>query len=356
MKKHYCFMFSLFLIVLLMFVSWSYSAETKPSDAKESFSSILRSLFVESPVKEKNIAIFPVISKEGGEKKLITLDEAMEQKTILVKELEQENVNQISIKNESDKWVFIMAGEILTGSKQDRILKEDLLLPPRSGRITVNAFCVEHGRWTYKSDKFESNKTVSNIAVRQMAKEKCNQSAVWDAVSETQKRAGCDSKTQALNETYSAPAVKTNIDNLYNRFKDLPSKHNRMNGVVIAVGDQILCVDLFASAELLDRLWPKLLKSYLLEASSRKENGNSVSISNVKKFLSETSKSGLKSYHPPGEGMILTIDSSEVTGAALMFEKNLIHSDIFPKSKEPDKKDDNVMPIQRQYRNNQENR
>ena len=46
------------------------------------------------------------------------------------------------------RQVFIQAGDIVKGGKQDRVLTVSFLLPPNSGRVPIASFCVEQGRWS----------------------------------------------------------------------------------------------------------------------------------------------------------------------------------------------------------------
>lgn len=351
----------LFTVVLLLLAISLPGLTAKERAEEDSFSSYVSKIKLESAEKSKNIAIFPITlpgSRDLSINNLLTLDEAITRGGLVVKELEPESVNQLMVANSSSNWIYIMAGEILTGSKQDRILKDDLLLPPKSGKIVVNAYCVEHGRWTYKSETFSSNKTLSNIAVRQRARETSDQSMVWKSIEETQKSTYAGAampSTAALNETYKAPAVEKNIDSLYDHFKNLPKEHPSMSGAVVAIGDKILCVDFFGDRDMFRNLWPKLLKSYLLEATSSRETGVSIDKSDCQGFIEKIRKAALSSTDAPGEGVVLTVNSKDVTGSALMYKGDLLHSDIFPKTglaPETRKSNDvqNVQPIHRQYR------
>lgn len=348
-ENFFCFSGGIALLFCLILLC-GQCVFSKETGVREIFVKHIENLKIEKGKSKKNVVIFPLVGKEllNG-RHILTLDEAMEKGGLLVKELEPEDVNRIMVQNKSSERVFIMAGEILTGSKQDRILKDDLLLPSRSGNIVVNAYCVERGRWTYKSKSFSSNKTASNISVRQKARETSSQGSVWSAVSETQSAAGCASDTSALNDTYKAPEVKRNIDDLYEEFRNLPEQHPSMNGVAVVIGDEILCADLFGSSELFNRLWPKLLKSYLLEALS-KGGGHSpdMSTKDIREYLAYVGDSTIKSSDAPGEGVVLKIESSWITGSALTFENDLVHCDIFPHSSGK-KHVDEVQPIQRRY-------
>src|SRR5262249_38239386 len=54
------------------------------------------------------------------------------------------------VENLGDEAVFIQAGDIVKGGKQDRSLTVSLLLPPHSERIPIASFCVEPGRWSQR--------------------------------------------------------------------------------------------------------------------------------------------------------------------------------------------------------------
>src|SRR5205814_5729749 len=82
---------------------------------------------------------------------LLTLQEAMDQKKVVV--YETGKVNELSIENTSSQDVYVQSGDIVKGGRQDRVLSTDLVLPPHSGKLSIAAFCVEHGRWTKRGNE-----------------------------------------------------------------------------------------------------------------------------------------------------------------------------------------------------------
>src|SRR5450755_2070951 len=56
-------------------------------------------------------------------------------------------VGELLIENLGDLDVFIQAGDILKGGRQDRVIGVDFILGKRSGRLPIPSFCVEQGRW-----------------------------------------------------------------------------------------------------------------------------------------------------------------------------------------------------------------
>ena len=62
--------------------------------------------------------------------------------------IETGRVNELQIENTGAEQVFIQAGDIVKGGKQDRVLTVSFLLPANSGRLPIASFCVEQGRWS----------------------------------------------------------------------------------------------------------------------------------------------------------------------------------------------------------------
>ena len=81
----------------------------------------------------------------------MTLEEALAKGRVKVRETG--NVNELTVENVGDSEVFVQAGDIVKGGRQDRVLSVDLLLPPRSGVVPIAAFCVEAGRWTARGQE-----------------------------------------------------------------------------------------------------------------------------------------------------------------------------------------------------------
>lgn len=329
-----------------------------PAPGNTTWKNIVRRMEVREGESCRNLTIFPVFSNEWfGLRNLSSLDEALKSDRLAVTEVGSGEVNTLMVENTGKQRVFIMSGEILTGCKQDRILKEDLLIPPRSGRIKVSAYCTEHGRWTAVSDKFGSGGTIANQAVRQTAVEKREQSAVWDSISKTYARAAPSSAgssgyaSEALDKVYHAPEFRSSADVYLRRLSAFAGEHPGVKGVVVAVGGRILCADVFGDADLFKQLWMKLLKSYVLEAQSLGDGGRA-DVEDARDFLAECGGSSLHFEETPGEGRLLKLDSSEVSGGGLILGENLIHAGLFPRS-EPviEKKEWEETPaIQRRYR------
>ena len=92
-------------------------------------------------------------------------------------------VNRLVLINNSDHPLLLLAGEVVTGGKQDRVIGVDRIVPPKSDPIDLSVFCVEPGRWVASSDHFGSMKSqMAQPSVRMPAMAERDQQSVWDMV------------------------------------------------------------------------------------------------------------------------------------------------------------------------------
>lgn len=277
----------------------------------------------------ENLRIYP-LSFSGSSKTFVTLKTALEKDLVVIKEKDEGNVNTVVIKNKGNSTIFAMAGEIVKGAKQDRMIENDLLIPPGSKWIEVAVYCTEHGRWHGSSKEFAAADINVSPSVRANARKAKSQSEVWAKVAENQQDVmGGTSGTGAFAHIYDSKCYQDKRDTYYKKLRNLPGAYPSMKGVLVCVGDDILCVDLFGSHTVLADLWPKLLESYIVEAMRGSDKG-SVSLSEAKKFVDEFRKVDLEDEYTPGSGDLYEIGSYDGQGSALIYQGTLVHTDLFP--------------------------
>ncbi len=295
----------------------------------DAISTYLKNIKVGDPVEYKNLKIFPLIAnKTLSIQNYVTLDQASDQKWIQIKEVGAGNVNSVQIKNNGTSMVFILTGEMISGAKQDRMLKEDVLLPPKSGWIEVPVYCVEHGRWTSVSGEFKSEKLLVPNAVRQAAKLSESQSEVWDEIASSQDKLGIASETRTVRANYEDAKLQKKIDEYTGKFDKLPSLSKSTIGVVVSTGDQIICFDLFANNSLLSKYWKKLLKSYAMDGISGTKSTIDTEI--VKSLCEALAGVNQVSQGTPGRGDLIKLTADFGRGSALVYGSAVIHMDFFP--------------------------
>src|ERR1700691_704703 len=152
-------------------------------------------------VSYETLTVFPVLSsQEAYTADFETLDAALASGAAIVAEQGEymrrsrdggessrvissgPQVNQLVLVNRGKKPLLLLAGEVVSGGKQDRIIGKDRLVPAGAAPLPLDVFCVEHGRWTGGSDQFVAGKTMVHPSVREKAAIEQDQSQVWAAV------------------------------------------------------------------------------------------------------------------------------------------------------------------------------
>src|SRR5882762_5828663 len=112
-----------------------------------------------------------------------------------VTERDQATVSSLVIENRGSMHVVLLAGEILQGGKQNRIVLEDVLVPPRSGPLSLPVYCIEQGRWVGDGKAFVPREILAAPQLRARMLERSEQREVWAEVDRYAKRAAAPSAT-----------------------------------------------------------------------------------------------------------------------------------------------------------------
>lgn len=234
-------------------------------------------LRLSGPYTHDNLSIFLVHGKDRVQKEYLTLAEAMEQGKVVVHETG--DVNQLHVENRSGKDVYIQSGEIVKGGKQDRVLKDDIIVPTSSVKVNVTVFCVEQGRWTRRGQEpveafATAHGAIASPEMKRAVREKATQSEVWEEVSVAQDRLarklGAPVKSADSESSYQltleAPKVRQTADGFKKELLGLATRHPDALGYVMAVNGRVTGADVYATHDLFRKLWPKLLESAAVEA------------------------------------------------------------------------------------------
>jgi hypothetical protein len=277
---------------------------------------------VAAPASFKNLTVIPVTSDDcSATDQFITLDQGLQSGTVTITELgadghtrslrpggqadDNAEVNKLSITNRSGKLLVLIAGEILSGGKQDRIVGSDRIVKPDNSPMPLDVFCVEHGRWSGGPAFGQSRVAAAGVgggsaggigsgsgsgsgvgpgaagrpsdraymmmaapSIRQGAEAKKSQSEVWAKVASTEDSVNVVSSTGALVQAYEDKTVTKDLDQYEGALLAEVAGKNVV-GVIVVINGKPLSADVFGSPALFQSYWPKLLKSYALEAVSQ---------------------------------------------------------------------------------------
>jgi len=284
------------------------------------------------PISYENLTVFPVVSSSGYDTSaFLTLEEGLSRGEVTVREQGAEtlirnrgngrptppdnsgpSVNQLVLINHSKRPLLLLAGELVSGGKQDRIIAKDRIVAPFGDPLPLDVFCVEHGRWSAGST-FNEAKTIVHPSVRENAAINQKQADVWAAVTGGSNVSGrmaspsavpprvssadisetvtVEAQTQSYKKIYESrrvgSSVETVVEEMQRRFRRETSglKGERVVGVVVAYGGEVAWSDIFASSELFDAYWNKLLRSYAVEAVARPSLREKASTGDAREFL-----------------------------------------------------------------------
>lgn len=261
---------------------------------------------ISAPYFYKNLTIFLIHGKDQTDKKnILTLEEAMENKEFVV--YETEDVNELLVENLSkENDVFIQSGDIVKGGQQDRLLAVSIIIPANSGKISIDAFCVESGRWEKRgnedSDKFtSSNERIVSKDLKIAANSSRSQGEVWKEVGNVQDKLSANVGV-TVNSTKSESSLQLSLENkkvIENIGKYVSSLDKIIEGktdvigYAFAVNGKINSADIYVSNSLFKKLWLKMLKAAATEAVANlneKTKPGTVNAADVKTFLSDSEK------------------------------------------------------------------
>ncbi len=327
------------------------------------------------PVVYENLTIFPVVSAHTQDTRaFLTLEEGLAAGEVIVSEQGADgmartrdgrpvqgyssgaSVNRLVLINRGKRPLLLLAGELVSGGKQDRIIAKDRIIAPGAPPLPLDVFCVEHGRWS-SGAQFASAKTIVHPSVREKAAVDQKQSEVWSAVrsgttapkpaSAPAARMSMDNimgaiastaRTESYAQIYESRAVGVPIDSfveeVQKRFAKETSglKGERVVGVVVAYGGEVAWSDLFASGDLFNHYWAKLLRSYAVEALARPNLRERASLDDAREFLrplrgreTQESEPGVYRWREITEGKLAQIELDALEPKEITLHRLKLH-------------------------------
>ncbi len=301
------------------------------------------------PIRHGNLTVFPVLaSKNYPTSEFLTLDEGLRSGEVVVTEYGSlrglirrhpvqpavrdnahgnAEVNRLVLVNNSKRPLLLLAGEIVSGGKQDRVIGKDRIVPAESDPVDLSVFCVEPGRWVATSDHFGASEAMYGSAaggvggakpnapapmammaqpsVRAKAMGDKDQNEVWAEVAKQRAAVTVEvtaaapalaaemGKTSSYAKVMENDEVKKRVDavakpieqNYQSLIKQLRDRN--AVGVVVAVNGRIIWADVFASTELLEKYWPKLVRSYASEAVVTRAKDAEAGVKQAQAFLED---------------------------------------------------------------------
>lgn len=287
----------------------------------------LASYQVLDPIESGDVTLYPIVRTHPEEKaahwRYLTLDEGLKSGDVIITEAGKAHglvrsrrrgvitgspayagdaVNTLVLINRSSRPLLLLAGEIVTGGKQDRVIAKDRIVPAQSRPINLSVFCIEPGRWVESSPKFgvagkdARSSFMVEPSVRRQTMAAQSQREVWNAVGrsigsgssgtsvlghsqsqidlpsadsyDANRAASTTSYAQAMQAPQMSDKVEAVAAPVLGENNEMIGKlrQGRVVGVVAAIDGHIVWADLFANTDLLAAYWSKLVRSYAAES------------------------------------------------------------------------------------------
>jgi hypothetical protein len=239
-----------------------------------------------------NVTVFAITAKRQAKlPPMTTLDAAIAKGQAEVRERgagagsyerDAPRVNELVIENKGDTAIYVLAGTIVKGGNQDRQIGQDFIVEPRK-TAGVDAFCVEHGRWTAEregqatSGKFGTVAQLVTSKIRAAAQYEKNQSEVWDKVAATNAAHGKSAPSGTLMATIDDPEIARKraslADKVSTHLEDVEPSHDVV-GLAYAIDGKVRSVRWFANHQIFELARPALTNAAAVDALTAKVERN----------------------------------------------------------------------------------
>lgn len=291
---------------------------------------------ISDPVKKNNITIFFLQSKTKLENNFLTLEESISKSLVDIKEVNSKGtIRYLKVSNKSNQKLLILGSEQIIGNalKQNRVVNNTTLVPEQT-TILLSVSCCEKNRWSpavanniCTSESLYFTKGRINNSVDIFDNNKTDQFKIWDDIAEKLDEFNTKSFTGTLEDTYNKN--KLYFDEITNYFK---INENDV-GVVAAIGNRLVNVEIFSSNKLLRMYFPKIIKSLIFESYKKTSQNYLLGLKDVYKLfrLIEFSEKKLHKPHNDCLGEEIRFNSDRVVGSCLNYKEKLLHFSGFLK-------------------------
>jgi hypothetical protein len=263
------------------------------------------------------------------------------------------DVNRLVVVNRSDKPLYLMPGELLIGGSQDRTIAEETIVVATGEPVSIAVYCVEQGHWGGRdtdratailggivvSDDRDDDPVLAEIqqlaaesnagkfvataghlskSSRVVAQSGGGQQGVWDEVAKANADSGLAFDTGAFTDNYADRQVVERLQPYLASLSEPVAARERVIGVIVAIDGKLQSADVFESTPLFVKLWPRLLKSYALDAlhaadsadaaadDKRESNPATATVADATEFLEDLLAARPDESHESKGGLVVT--------------------------------------------------
>ncbi len=281
---------------------------------------------IAEPVVYRQLAVYPIVPKDydGLRGRWLSLDEAVERGVLDVTEKGGGgSVPRVIVRNTSRRdHIFIMSGEVVTGGKQTRTVRKDVVLSPGE-QIELEVFCVEAHRWE-GGKQFSAGKALVPQSIQKELRKGTDQRGVWSEVARNNAALSAENATGSLELALKAGPVREKLAKV--RKSIMPKVPQGTMGFIFVDGRRAVGADFFGSEDLARELLPKLLDSYAVDLILQRKGGGGGRADRVAiDFFERIRRAGSRRVDTPGSGAGIRTRSGGLLGDGVSLGGTLVH-------------------------------
>jgi hypothetical protein len=299
----------------------------------ETLAQALQRLEIREPVSHGLLHIFPLQGDTHAEQDISLLEGALQAGTLHIEDLhEAGSVPELRVVNEGSLRVLILEGDKLISAKQNRVVNSSVLVAAGSD-LTLPVSCIERGPWSYRSRAFSQGTGSTHLALRRLETKsvhdslrcgrghRSDQDAVWREVHRKARLHAAASPTHAMQDARSRPSERH--DAFEKLARDLPEE---TSGVVVAIGERLVLLEVLAGPRTFARVFRKLLSGYAFESVGLDRPYGTPDSPAVRSFIEAAAKGAHEEHQAVGAGRDVRFEKGGISGYALIGEEDVLHA------------------------------
>ncbi|MBX2800438.1 MAG: hypothetical protein KTR31_22350 [Myxococcales bacterium] len=229
-------------------------------------------LTVHAPVVVGGLAVFLVTDKEAGERPdgdYALLATALGDGTLKITEVDEGgDVPVLMAHNTGNTPVLAMAGDVINGGKQDRVVTQDVLIEPSQRPQPLAVNCVEQSRWSQGGQGLSfSYAGRGEVELAKTLQTEKSQAQTWSKVAELNAKRGQAPSTGTYTASLGDDATKEKVDAAVKQLDDLGDA--KAVGVVVAVNGKMKSAEIYDNNAIFAAARKGLVHSVVMDAAGQ---------------------------------------------------------------------------------------
>lgn len=281
-------------------------------------------LAIEAPIVAGEVAVFPVVDRApaGEATTYAAVGEAMTRGTLKIDEVGGSGaVGQLLVHNFGDEPVLALAGDVVFGGNQDRIIAHDVIIPPHTDDQLISVHCVEQGRWASSGSFAYGGRAETALARAVQGKD--SQEDTWATVAHLNEAKATWALSNGQDATSYAPSTGTYRASLQrmpevratalSMMQEL-ARRERVVGIVVAHGGQVVASELYVHPAQFARHGEAALVAAAVSAVHGSGRGSVPTTAHAADFLAASLRA-LAEPHQASSGRPIAVSSHDADGS-----------------------------------------